>query len=198
MCQSRRTLGSIQHGRQNHLPARQRGQSQRVRRSDSHGDRELRPRDRHPSCGPHRNRDVMALSCLIRPSKITASSGTCEPPHWWQWTGQSTGSAFPALIPPASLALFLTTPRAAASASFQPDGILPVGNTTGPPPTCSLPASGPPTEPPKITDFMPMGDSKQRDACPLVRRVQAVRGSVAFGWNASRRLTTAAIRTASS
>ena len=32
----------------------------------------------------------------------------------------------------------------------------------------------------EITDFMPMGDSKQRDACPLVRRVQAVRGSVAF------------------
>jgi len=32
----------------------------------------------------------------------------------------------------------------------------------------------------EITDFMTMGDSKQRDACPLVRRVQAVRGSVAF------------------
>ncbi len=32
----------------------------------------------------------------------------------------------------------------------------------------------------EITDFMPMGDSKQRDACPLVRRVQAVRGAVAF------------------
>ena len=32
----------------------------------------------------------------------------------------------------------------------------------------------------EITDFMPMGDSKQRDACTIVRRVQAVRGSVAF------------------
>jgi GH15 family glucan-1,4-alpha-glucosidase len=32
----------------------------------------------------------------------------------------------------------------------------------------------------EITDFMPMGDSKQRDACMLVRRVQAVRGSVSF------------------
>jgi len=32
----------------------------------------------------------------------------------------------------------------------------------------------------EITDFMPMGDSKQREACPLVRRVQGVRGSVAF------------------
>ncbi len=32
----------------------------------------------------------------------------------------------------------------------------------------------------EIIDFMPMGDSKQRDACPLVRRVRAVRGSVAF------------------
>src|SRR5208282_3708732 len=30
----------------------------------------------------------------------------------------------------------------------------------------------------EITDFMPMGDAEQRDACPLVRRVQAVRGSV--------------------
>jgi GH15 family glucan-1,4-alpha-glucosidase len=32
----------------------------------------------------------------------------------------------------------------------------------------------------EITDFMLMGDSKQRDPCPLVRRVQAVRGSVVF------------------
>jgi len=32
----------------------------------------------------------------------------------------------------------------------------------------------------EVIDFMPMGDSKQRDACPLVRRVKAVRGSVAF------------------
>ena len=32
----------------------------------------------------------------------------------------------------------------------------------------------------EVIDFMPMGDSKQRDACPLVRRVRAVRGSVAF------------------
>jgi GH15 family glucan-1,4-alpha-glucosidase len=32
----------------------------------------------------------------------------------------------------------------------------------------------------EITDFMPMGDSKQRDSCMLVRRVQAVRGSVAL------------------
>ena len=32
----------------------------------------------------------------------------------------------------------------------------------------------------EITDFMPMGDSKQRDACTIVRRVQTVRGSVSF------------------
>ena len=32
----------------------------------------------------------------------------------------------------------------------------------------------------EITDFMLMGDSKQRDACPLLRHVKAVRGSVAF------------------
>ena len=32
----------------------------------------------------------------------------------------------------------------------------------------------------EITDFMLMGDSKRRDACPLVRRVQAMRGAVAF------------------
>lgn len=30
----------------------------------------------------------------------------------------------------------------------------------------------------EVTDFMPMGDPKERDACPLVRRVQAIRGSV--------------------
>lgn len=32
----------------------------------------------------------------------------------------------------------------------------------------------------EITDFMPVTDPKEREACPLVRRVQAVRGSVAF------------------
>ena len=32
----------------------------------------------------------------------------------------------------------------------------------------------------EITDFMPMGDAKERDSCRLIRRVQAVRGSVAF------------------
>ena len=30
----------------------------------------------------------------------------------------------------------------------------------------------------EVIDFMPMGDSKQRDACALVRRVQGVRGSL--------------------
>ncbi len=32
----------------------------------------------------------------------------------------------------------------------------------------------------EATDFMLMGDAKQRDACPLVRRIQAVRGLMAF------------------
>jgi GH15 family glucan-1,4-alpha-glucosidase len=32
----------------------------------------------------------------------------------------------------------------------------------------------------ELTDFMPMGESKERDACPLVRRVTAVRGSQPF------------------
>ncbi len=32
----------------------------------------------------------------------------------------------------------------------------------------------------ELTDFMPMGESKQRDACPLIRRVTSVRGSQLF------------------
>jgi GH15 family glucan-1,4-alpha-glucosidase len=32
----------------------------------------------------------------------------------------------------------------------------------------------------EIIDFMPMGDSKERDACPLVRHVQVARGTASF------------------
>ncbi|HEV2381299.1 MAG TPA: glycoside hydrolase family 15 protein [Terriglobia bacterium] len=33
----------------------------------------------------------------------------------------------------------------------------------------------------EITDFMPMGEAKEREACPLIRRVKVTRGSVPMG-----------------
>ena len=78
------------------------------------------------------------------------------------------------------MAPFSTMPRAADSASFPAGGDFTGQQYYWPSTNVLVTRFRSSDRAAEITDFMPMGDSKQRDAGTLIRRVQAVRGSVIF------------------
>ena len=81
--------------------------------------------------------------------------------------GQLTGSAFPVLILRAYLAPFSTMPRAADSASFPAGGDFTGQQYYWPSTNVLVTRFRSSDRAAEITDFMPMGDSKQRDAGTL-------------------------------